>query len=140
VTEAAVLADLLVTEHAAVYSYGVLGARLDEATRRLALSAFDAHRVRRDELVIRLRARGLETVGPKPLYDVTVPGRVQALALAVRVETELGVRWRDLVAVTDDLDLRRLAVQGLQDSAVRAAQWRKAASTSPVTVALPGEA
>jgi hypothetical protein len=56
------------------------------------------------------------------------------------VETELGVRWRDLVAVTDEAALRRLAVQGLQDSAVRAAQWRRTAGMTSVTEALPGQA
>lgn len=134
------LVDLLITEHAAVYAYGLLGARLDEPTRQLALTAFDAHRSRRDELLARLREGDLPTPGPELSYDVSVTGRVQALALAVRVETDLAVRWRDLVAVTDDLRLRRLAVQGLQDCAVRAAQWRKTAGAKPATVALPGEA
>lgn len=134
------LSDLLATEHAAVYAYGLLGARLDDATRRVALSAFDAHRARRDELLAQLRARRLPTPGPELSYDVAVAGRPQALALALRVETELAVRWRDLVAVTDLPALRRLGVQGLQDSAVRAAQWRRTAGQAAATIALPGEA
>jgi hypothetical protein len=134
-----VLVDLLAAEHAAVYAYGVLGARLDDRTRTSALAAYDAHRSRRDALVSRLRARRLPTPGPAPSYDVAVPDRAAALALAVRVETELGVRWRDLVAATDDPALRQLGVQGLQDSAVRAAQWRQTAGITPVTQALPGQ-
>ncbi|MCW2600394.1 MAG: hypothetical protein JWM02_2223 [Frankiales bacterium] len=136
--EASALADALATEHAAIYAYGVLGARLDDPTRQLAQAAFDAHRARRDDLLARLRSRRLPTPGPAASYDVLVTGRTQALTLAVRVETEVGVRWRDLVAVTDDRGLRGLAVHALQDSAVRAAQWRKTAGLSPVTVALPG--
>lgn len=139
-TVAATLADLLATEHAAVYAYGALGARLDDATRRQALAAYDAHRTRRDALVALLRARGQRIAGPSPSYDVAVADRTAALLLAVRVETELGVRWRDLVAVTDEAALRRLAVQGLQDSAVRAAQWRRTAGMTSVTEALPGQA
>jgi hypothetical protein len=139
-TEESGLADALATEHAAVYAYGVLGARLDDATRTLALAAFDAHRSRRDDLLSRLRARNLPAPAPATSYDVIVANRAQALALAVRVETEVGVRWRDLVAATDDRGLRGLAVQALQDSAVRTAQWRKAAGLTPVTVALPGQA
>ena len=137
-TEGSALAGALDTEHAAVYAYGVLGARLDDATRRAAQTASDAHRSRRDDLLSAMRARGLPTPGPASSYDVLVTDRPQALALAVRVETEVGVRWRDLVAATDDRALRRLAVQALQDSAVRAALWRRAAGTTPATVALPG--
>lgn len=133
-----VLVDLLTAEHAAVYAYGVLGARLDDRSRRAALAGYDAHRVRRDELLAQLRSRRLPTPGPAPSYDVSVADRAAALALAVRVETGLGVRWRDLVAATDDRVLRQLGVQGLQDSAVRAAQWRRTAGTTPATVALPG--
>jgi hypothetical protein len=134
------LTDALTTEHAAVYAYGVLGARLDEATRTAALSAFDAHRLRRDALLGQLRSRGLPTPGPAPSYAVAVPTRPAALALAVRVETDVGVRLRDLVGATDDRAVRALAVQGLQDCAVRAAQWRQVAGLSPATVALPGTA
>lgn len=134
----ACLTDALVTEHAAVYAYGVLGARLDQATRAAALSAFDAHRARRDALLAVLRSRDLPTPGPAAAYEVAVAGRPQALALAVRVETEVGVRLRDLVGSTDDRAVRALAVQGLQDSAVRAAQWRQLAGDVPATVALPG--
>lgn len=137
-TLAELLTGALETEHAAVYAYGVLGARLDEATRTGALSAFDAHRARRDALADALRSRRLPVPGPAPAYDVAVAGRPDALALAVRVETEVGVRLRDLVGGTDDRGLRTLAVQGLQDCAVRAAQWRRLAGTAPATVALPG--
>jgi hypothetical protein len=136
--ESAVLQDLLAAEHAAVYAYGLLGARLDETTRTAALAAFDAHRARRDALIAVLQTAGAEAPAPALGYDAAVGTRPKALALAVRVEVELGVRWRDLVGVTDDAALRRLAVQGLQESAVRAAGWRRTAGSSP-TVALPGE-
>ena len=137
-TEAATLADLLTTEHAAVAAYAVLGARLDETTRRAAVAAYDAHRSSRDALAAVLARRGADVPTAELAYDVAVAGRAQALALAVRVETELGVRWRDLVGQTDDAALRRLAVTGLSGCAVRAAQWR-ALTGAPPTVALPGE-
>lgn len=132
------LTELLEAEHAAVYGYGVLGARLDEATRRLALLAYDSHRARRDQLAARLRERDGNPEPPPPAYDVTVAGPVDALALAVRLEEGLALRWRDLVAGTDERPLRELALAGLQECAVRAAQWRRRAGTTPVTVALPG--
>jgi hypothetical protein len=73
-----------------------------------------------------------------PSYDVAVADAPAALQLAVRLEAGLSVRWRDLVAGTDDQALRRLAVAGLQETAVRAAQWRRRAGVTPATVALPG--
>ena len=134
------LAALLADEHAAVYAYGVLGGRLDDQDRRQALADFDAHRRSRDDVTNRLRAAGRPPAGPHPSYDVTVVARTDALALAVRIETSLAVRWRDVLGATADVALRRLAVAGLQASAVRAAQWRRTAGVQPVTVALPGVA
>lgn len=133
-----VLRSLVEAEHAAVYGYGVLGARLDDATRRVAQTAYDAHRARRDELSRVLQDRGGSPPLPLPAYDVTVADRPAALALAVRLEEGLSVRWRLLVTATANEALRRLGVAGLQETAVRAAQWRKLAGLSTVTVALPG--
>jgi hypothetical protein len=50
------------------------------------------------------------------------------------------VRWLDLVSATEDLGLRRLGVDGLSETAVRAASWRRLLGRLPVTVALPGRA
>jgi hypothetical protein len=136
VTADEVLAGLLEAEHAAIYAYGVLGARLDDATRRLALSAHDAHRAARDDLQRLLTSRGRDLPVPAPAYDVTVATRAQAVALAVRLEDDLAGRWHDLVA---DPGLRPRAVQGLSDSAVRAALWRRKAGPRPWTQAFPGQ-
>ena len=143
-----ILTGLLEAEHAAVYAYGVLGARLDLATRREALAAFDAHRAARDELEGLLRDRGLDVPAAAPAYDVSAAGRPQALALAARVEDDLAGRWCDLVAdagLRDGLALTgegwippARAVQGLRDSAVRATRWRRLAGPRPWTTALPG--
>ena len=132
------LLALVEAEHAAVYGYGVLGARLDDSRRRAALLAYDSHRARRDQLIAALRAAGGTPPAPLAAYDVTVSTPAEALALAVRIEEGLGLRWLDLVADTDDRGLRQLAVAGVQESAVRATQWRLRAGITPATVALPG--
>ena len=137
--EVELLAVLLAAAHAAVYGYGVLGARLDEPARRTARSAVDAHRARRDALSARLRERGADPAPGLAAYDVAVADRPQALALAVRLEEGMAVRWRDLVGGTDDQALRRQALSGLQDAAVRAATWRRLAGAGPA-VAVPGTA
>lgn len=131
------LVALLADEHAAVYAYGLLGARLGVSERRRALSAYDAHRAVRDDLRAVLARRGLQGPPPAPAYEIAVSGVTQARALAVRVEEGLAVRWRDLVATTDEAVLRRLAVQRLQECAVRAAAWRRAQRVTP-TVPFPG--
>lgn len=138
--EVARLTALLTAEHAAVYAYGVLGARLDDQTRPLAQQADDAHRASRDALAALLAARSAPAPATRAAYDVAVAGRTEALALAVRVEQGLAVRWRDLVGGTDDRDLRRFAAAGLTAAAVRATGWRTAVGGAPRTAALPGTA
>jgi len=134
------LATLLAAEHAAVYGYGVLGARLDEVSRATARAAVVSHRSRRDQLVALLRSLGVVPGPALPAYDVDARTPAQALALATRLEDGLSVRWRDLVVGTDDRGLRELGVAGLQETAVRAAQWRLLAGDLQVTLALPGVA
>lgn len=127
----------LEAEHAAVYAYGVLGARLT-TTRRAATDAFDAHRSRRDALTTALRAAGKPAPAAQPSYDVAAATANDALALAVQVEVGVGVRWRDLVGGTTDPAVRAQAVSALTDTAIRAARWRKVIGLKPPTVALPG--
>lgn len=129
---------LVAAEHAAVFGYGVLGARLDDATRALARAHADAHRASRDALSRLLLDRGAQVPTPEPAYDVDVAGAPEALALAVRLEEGLAVRFRDLVAESDEPGLRRVGVDGLSASAVRAAEWRLRQGVVPPSVALPG--
>jgi len=137
-SDAALLTTALEATHAAVYGYGVLGARLPDDERASAGQAQDVQRARRDQLVGALLERGAPAPAPEPGYDVAVADRDSALLLAVRLEEGLGVRWRDLVSGTDDRRLRRLGVSALQESALRATRWRQLAGVLPATVALPG--
>jgi hypothetical protein len=138
--EQRLLTELLEAQHAALYGYGVLGARLDAATRPAAQTAANAHRSTRDRLAGLLRAGGAQAPAPLPAYDVAVAGQPDALELAVRLEEGLSVRWLDLVGGTDAFGLRRLGVDGLTETAVRAASWRRLLGRQPPTVALPGTA
>jgi hypothetical protein len=135
VTEDDVLTGLLAAEHAAVYAYGVLGARLDVERRVAAVAAYDAHRLLRDSLLARLRSRGLATPGPALAYAMPAGSPVLQ---AIAVETDLCVRWRDLVGATDSHDLRALAVRALSDAAVRATRWRRTARITPAAPPWPG--
>lgn len=136
--DVALLTDLLEAEHAAVYGYGTLGGRLDAQTRPAALTAYDVHRARRDSLAARLAERQAPVPVALPAYDVAVADQTAALGLAVRLEEGLAARWLALVAGAQDPALRAAGVAGLQETAVRAATWRRRLGVRPPTVALPG--
>lgn len=136
--EGVVVGELLAAEHAAVWGYGVIGAHLDVHRRVAAVAAYDAHRLLRDSLLVRLRARGLATPGPLTAYQLTVTTPRSAVQQAISLEDGVCVLWRDLVASTDSSDLRGLAVRALSNAAVRAVHWRQTIGVRPVTVPLPG--
>lgn len=137
-SETGLLTALLEAEHAVLYGYGVLGAKLDDEALPAAQAAASAHRSWRDRLAGALRARDVEPPPGAAAYEVSVSGAADALALAVRLEEGLSVLFRDLVGGTEDVRLRRIGVDGLTETAVRAASWRLAAGQRPSTVALPG--
>lgn len=124
--------------NAALYGYGVAGARLDDSRRPMALQAAAAHRAARDAVTELLRRRNVPPPAPALAYDVQVAGEPDAVALAVKLEAGLAVRYRDLCGATDDPRLRRLAVDGLTGSAVRATGWRRLLGLTPGTEAAPG--
>lgn len=139
IVEVGLLQSLLAAEHAVVYGYGVLGARLEEPLRPLARLASDSHRARRDALTALLLDRGADAPEALMAYDVTVADQADALALAVRLEEGMATGWRDLVGGATTLSLRLLGAAGLSEVAVRAARWRLRLGRHPATVALPGQ-
>lgn len=126
-------------EHAAVHGYGVLGSRLSGAALALARNGVEGHRARRDQLAALLRSAGRQPPAPHHDYAVTAPGAADAVDLAVRLEDGMAVRWRDLVGVARDRELRSVALAGLQECAVRAAQWRQVRGDLVPTRAFPGD-
>ena len=136
------MAAALRAEHAAIYGYGHVGARLDAATVGLAAGAEAAHRTRRDALALRLAGKGFQPPVSEPAYALPSPVTDQpsALRLAILIEERTAVAWRTLLSQVDGED-RRLAADGLTDCAVRATRFRKAAGGgAPLTVPFPGRA
>jgi hypothetical protein len=134
------LGTALAAEHAAVYAYGVLGARLTGHARGDAVSAEAAHRARRDALLLRLARRGAAAPVAAPAYALPFPvtDAASALRLAVLVEERAAAAWRAAVPATGRED-RTTAVAALTDCAVRAARWRLLARPgTPATVPFPG--
>lgn len=135
------LAAALVAEHAAIFGYGVAGARLDASTVPLATQADTAHRSRRDALFLRLAGRGAKAPVAEPGYALPFPvtDQASALRLVTAIEERTAAAWLAALLETEGDD-RKLAVDALTDCAVRATRARRAAGLTPSTVPFPGRA
>ncbi|CUR59966.1 conserved hypothetical protein [metagenome] len=88
------LQTTLADEHAALYAYGVLGARTSQASAPLLYdaltTAYRRHRSRRDQLRTMVAEAGGEPVAAAAAYDVELPvqgdDRIRAAALALEVD------------------------------------------------------
>ncbi|GED97656.1 ferritin-like domain-containing protein [Gordonia crocea] len=140
-TVADALTAVIRAEDAAIFTYGVMTAfTRNDVRSRLAVD-IAAHRVRRraaaDALVklgghVPAAAAGYQL--PVPVTDVRSAGRA-----AVAAENDTAVAYRALVEQADTDALRRLGVDGLTESSVRAVYWRGVAGITPTAVALPGD-
>jgi len=91
------LADAIAGEEAAVYAYGLAGARLSGAARDRALGGLAAHRAR----VLQLRERAGSVPGAAGGYDVAAPAdEDEARGLLADVESRLAATYADLAAAT----------------------------------------
>ncbi|MFE0633255.1 ferritin-like domain-containing protein [Streptomyces sp. NPDC058864] len=123
----------LSAEHAAVYGYGIVGARVGGRLTEQAQQAYDAHRARRDALRRTVGDLGGEPVAAEPAYALPfdVPDGASAVRLAAELEDRVAGVYADLVRAAD-ADLRRGAADALREAAVRAVRWRGG------SVAFPG--
>ena len=128
-TEVEALQTTLAAEHAAIYVYGVLGARTSESGSPelyVALrEAYDAHRARRDDLTGEIAAEGEAPVAAETAYDLpfgldTVAGVTRA---ARGLERACAETYSALVAQMTGAR-RRQALELLTDAAVRALEFR----------------
>lgn len=122
----------LAGEHAAIYGYGVVGASLSGARRRLATAADSAHRARRDQLRELLVQRRATPVAAEATYRLpaAVTNSEDAVRLAVLLEERLASVWVNAVGELTG-ELRSLAALAVQEVAVRAAIWRGGSAALP---------
>ncbi|MGW2182271.1 ferritin-like domain-containing protein [Streptomyces sp. NPDC001732] len=115
----------LAAEHAAVYGYGVLGARVAEKRRAEARAAHHAHRARRDVLARTVRDLDGEPVAALAAYALPFPvaDPAAAVRLAALLEDRVANVYSDLVRAAEG-PLRREAADALREAAVRAVRWR----------------
>jgi hypothetical protein len=137
-TPVAALQDVLRSEHAAVYGYGLLGPQLTGTGRSDALSALDHHRLRRDGIRAMITAAGAVPPEAEAAYRPGIPlnSPSAAVELAARIEGDLALAYGRLVAATTD-DTRASAARWLQDAAVRQARWGNTAPRFPGLEAAP---
>ncbi|AGL20324.1 ferritin-like domain-containing protein [Actinoplanes sp. N902-109] len=136
------LSAALAAEEAAIYAYGTLGVKLtSDSDQTEARAAEQAHRERRDALVLRLAALKASAAPAPAGYELPFPvtDRAGALKLAIQVEDGVAQAWRAVLPVTREGD-RSTALSALTDAAVRATRWRKRAKVTPLTMAWPGRA
>ncbi|MEU1004800.1 MULTISPECIES: ferritin-like domain-containing protein [Streptomyces] len=115
----------LAAEHAAVYGYGVVGGRIGEEQRAEAVTAYDAHRARRDALVREVKDLGGRPVAASAGYALPfqVPDAAAAVRLAAELEDRVAGVYADLVRAAGG-GRRALAAEALREAAVRAVRWR----------------
>ncbi|WP_443076725.1 ferritin-like domain-containing protein [Streptomyces sp. TRM 70361] len=115
----------LAAEHAAVYGYGVVGARAEEDRRAEARQAYDAHRARREVLRRAVRRLGGAPEPAAAAYALPfeVPDGAAAVRLAAELEERVAAVYADLVRAGTG-ELRRDAAGALREAAVRAVRWR----------------
>jgi hypothetical protein len=128
-TELEALQATLEAEHAAVYVYGLLGARTSQSVEPTSYAAvraaYEAHRERRDVLTGEIAALGTTPVAAAPAYQSpdgldTLDGRTAA---ALALEQGCARTYAALVGST--AGARRIEAIGLlNDAAVRALSFR----------------
>ncbi|MEU8134878.1 ferritin-like domain-containing protein [Streptodolium elevatio] len=126
------LQSLLDAEHAAVYGYGVVGAKSEGAAKAQARTAYDAHRARRDEIERLITGQGGQPRAAAPAYTLpfAVDTAADASRLAVYLEDGVAAHLVDLVAASGG-DQRISAAKWLQQTAVEGARWRGASIAFP---------
>jgi hypothetical protein len=126
VTTITALQAALAAEHATIYGYGVVGARLTGSNKDYAMSAMTAHLVQRDRLITLISALGATPVAALPAYRL--PFAVNSAATARQLGAHLeqgsaGAAWDLIAASTPGSKIRALAIGWLSDAAKRAAHW-----------------
>ena len=132
------LQDALAAEHAAMYCYGVIGARMSAAAHpglyTTMLDGFRLHRKRRDQLTSMINARGAEPVAAQVDYRMDDPlGNATELNnAALRVERRIARTFGQLIESTAGAE-RRWALVALDQTAVRQVELRGTPEMFPGT-------
>jgi len=139
-TELPALQAALAAEHAVIWGYGVVGARLTGPELAAVAKADKAHRDRRDAVADLVRQRGGDPVAAEAAYrpPFEVRDRTTALRLGAYLEDGAAAAWRYVVGSAEAAALRETAVDALLDTATRATRWRLLVDPAHAAAAFPG--
>ena len=146
VATVAAVQDVLATEHAAVWAYGLVSAFVPAELADQVDEAATAHRARRDSTERMLSDTNVEPVPAEPAYRTPSPvtDLAGALMLAITAEGDTAAAWRSVIERSGVIErsaqprLRTTALDALVGAAVRASRWRAAAGVPVRTVPFPG--
>ncbi|MFD0686491.1 ferritin-like domain-containing protein [Actinomadura fibrosa] len=130
------LQTALAAEHAAVYGYGLLGARLRGPLQQTAKAVWEAHRTQRDRLVALLSAEPVAAAAAYRL-PVRVTSARSAVQLAAALEDALVPAYVGLAGASHP-QLRRFAAGCAQNAMARSAGWRQKGGAAAPREAFPG--
>ncbi len=131
-TAVAGLQAALSAENAAVYGYGLVGARLSGGQLAVAQQDWNDHRAACANLTAMIAGMGAKAAPSAPAYRPPFPvnSARAAVSLAAMLEDGVVTAYLSLVAV-DDPSMRAFGAQGMQTAAVRAAYWRGSTTAFP---------
>lgn len=127
----AALQAALAAEHAAIYGYGVAGAKLTGSQQERARRAWEIHRIRRDRLHDLISERGATPVAAQAAYRLPflVDSTRSAAQLVAALEDGVVAAYLAVVGAAGPR-LRRYAARAMQEAVVRATQWRGMSPTA----------
>jgi hypothetical protein len=128
------LQKALAAEQAAIYGYGVVGARLRQGSAEQAAATTDwvAHMRARDRLSALITARGATPVPAAVAYELPGPVRTPAAAktLAATLEGRVAQAYLAMVALPES-GLRSFGAEQVRAAALRAQAWSGSVQAFP---------
>lgn len=136
------LQNVLASEHATIWAYGVIGSRISAGYLPAVTDADNRHRAMRGAIEDAVRALGGEPVPSKPGYSLPtlLTDDTSALNLAAALEESMAQQWRYCIGAQGPTDpaFRELCVDGLRSTASAALAWRRQLDPTALPPAFPG--
>lgn len=138
------LQDVLASEHATIWAYGAIGARISAGYLPAVTDADNRHRAMRGAIEEVIRALGGEPVPTKPGYSLPtlLTDDASSLSLAASLEESMAQQWRYCIGADGPIaqPLRQLCLDGLRITASSALAWRQELDPAALPPAFPGMA
>lgn len=126
------LRSLIDSEHATIYSYGVIAGNVHRLQRKLAIQGLARHRELRNMLIDIADELKLETPQAQDGYEIPImiDSHHSAVAAATEIELNLCAIWANTATLVS-LEHRTLWAASAQDCSRRAYQWSKISPSFP---------